>query len=361
MKRIGIFIPTCSGGGVTKVMLNLTEALMAQQVEVHLLVLEKTGDIEIPDYIQVHYLFDKKQKRLDSRHRLKDSVGRIQAWIIELTSQFGSFDGFLSNTARCDRLIAACHFQNVHYIIHSSVEETLKRELLLGPIKYYRKLRWLRSLNSQSIITVSKGIENEIVSKRRFIPASIRTIYNPFDVARIKQLADAPVSSIPQEPFIIHIGRYARQKRHDVLFKALNMMTEKVKAVLLTNHSSALSLSVKKYGLVDKVVIPDFQQNPYPWIKAAKLLVLSSDYEGLPTVLIEALICGTPVVSTDCPTGPAEILTGRLASLLVPRRNPKLLALKLDEVLQKRPNVSDANILSSVSADYISKQYLELF
>lgn len=361
MKRIGIFIPTCSGGGVTKVMLNLAMALMGRKADVHLLVLERTGAIEIPDDIQVHYLFDSKQKRLDSRQRFKDSIRKIQTWVAGLEEQFGSFNGFLSNTSRCDRLISACQLHNVHYVIHSSVEETLKREMLLGPIKYFRKLRWLWSLNGQSIITVSKGIEKEIIKKQRFSPASIRTIYNPFDIAKIKQLAEAPVEGIPTTPFIIHIGRYARQKRHDVLFKALNMMTEKEKVVLLTNHSSSLSKSVKKYGLTDRVIIPDFQQNPYPWIKAAQLLVLSSDFEGLPTVLIEALICGTPVVSTNCPTGPAEILTGKLSSLLVPRRNVQLLALKLDEVLKTQPDVSDADILFSVNSDYISRQYLELF
>lgn len=361
MKRIGIFIPTCSGGGVTKVMLNLVMALMERQADVHLLVLEKTGAIEIPNDIQVHYLFDSKRKRLDSRQLFKDSVRRIQSWLGDLEEQFGPFDGFLSNTSRCDRLVAACQLQNVHYIIHSSVEETLKREMLLGPIKYFRKLRWLWSLNNQSIITVSKGIEQEIVKKRRFYPSSIKTIYNPFDISKIKALAESSVEGIPKTPFIIHIGRYARQKRHDVLFKALNMMVGREKVVLLTNHSSSLFQNVKEYGLADRVIIPDFQQNPYPWIKAAQVLVLSSDFEGLPTVLIEALICGTPVVSTDCPTGPAEILTGQLSTLLVPRRNPRLLALKIDEVLKNPPNLSNADILLSADSDYIAKQYLQLF
>ena len=88
--------------------------------------------------------------------------------------------------------------------------------------------------------------------------------------------------------------------------------------------------------------------------------MLSSDFEGLPTVLIESLACGTPVVSTDCPHGPSEILTGNLSPYLVPRRDPKALAKMIDEVVKQPPSLAEVEILAKVDATLIAKQYLAL-
>jgi len=88
--------------------------------------------------------------------------------------------------------------------------------------------------------------------------------------------------------------------------------------------------------------------------------VLSSDYEGLPTVLLEALAVNTKVVSTDCPHGPDEILTGPLSDFLVARRDPKALAEAIDKVLKSDLKLSEADILSKVPASEIAQQYLNL-
>lgn len=96
--------------------------------------------------------------------------------------------------------------------------------------------------------------------------------------------------------------------------------------------SEACSIGSRKAKLSE--ILPGFQNNPYCWMKHARLLVLSSDYEGIPSVVVEALICGAPVVSTDCPSGPNEIMTVELARWLVPQGNSDLLARKTDEALQ---------------------------
>jgi len=87
---------------------------------------------------------------------------------------------------------------------------------------------------------------------------------------------------------------------------------------------------------------------------------LSSDYEGLPTVLIEAIALGVPVVSTDCTHGPKEILTDELAKYLVPTNNPEALTKAIESVLDDKPDVSRAEILSKISAIQVCEQYLGL-
>jgi glycosyltransferase involved in cell wall biosynthesis len=130
--------------------------------------------------------------------------------------------------------------------------------------------------------------------------------------------------------------------------------------VLLCNKPAKALKLAQQYGITEQLIVPGFEQNPYNWIKHAKALVLSSDFEGLPTVLIEALAVGTPVISTDCTFGPSEILTGELSKYLVPVQQSEQLAKAIEQVLADKPNVVNADILQQVNAQRVAKQYLAL-
>jgi glycosyltransferase involved in cell wall biosynthesis len=138
----------------------------------------------------------------------------------------------------------------------------------------------------------------------------IRTIANPFDLAAIRALSTEPCPARPTTPYILHVGRFAPQKRHDLLLAAFAASNLPQRLLLLTPPDPRLDTLIAQHGLQHRVASADFQANPYPWMAGAELLVLCSDHEGLPNVLIEALACGTRVVSTDCPSGPREILGG---------------------------------------------------
>ncbi|UJF18227.1 glycosyltransferase [Vibrio sp. SS-MA-C1-2] len=172
--------------------------------------------------------------------------------------------------------------------------------------------------------------------------------------------ADEINSEIPKGDYLIHIGRFVKQKRHDILFQAIANMENKLPVVILCHKPEKAMALAKKFNIEDRLIFPSFQKNPYPWIKNAKALLLSSDFEGLPTVLIESLICDTPVVSTDCPHGPKEILLNEQEEFLVHRENFVNLALKTDKILKQPPNIKNAKILDLVTADNISRQYLNL-
>jgi glycosyltransferase involved in cell wall biosynthesis len=116
----------------------------------------------------------------------------------------------------------------------------------------------------------------------------------------------------------------------------------------------------RKAGVASRVRPVAFRQNPYPWMARAELVVLSSDYEGFPLVLIEALAVGTAVVSTDCPHGPAEILTGPLSRWLVPVGDAAALGKKIDEALAADIEPQTATILAKLDAPLIAAQYAAL-
>ena len=133
-----------------------------------------------------------------------------------------------------------------------------------------------------------------------------------------------------------------------------------LKLVLLCNKPEKALKIAEKYGVAHRLILPGFQENPYNWIKRAQVLVLSSDYEGFGNVLFEAIAVNTHVVSTKCPHGPDEILTGELRDYLVPRRDPKALAEAINSALVSQLNLSKADILTKVGACKIAKQYLSL-
>jgi glycosyltransferase involved in cell wall biosynthesis len=360
MKNIAIVIDSLTGGGAERVMISLATEMVAQGHKVTILSLSNRCDYAVPDSITVCSLFNDKASKVDRFWRIRASVAKLESWFVNEQRQSTIFDLVLSNLDRSNNLLAQSNIQFVYYIIHSSVEGELQRQKKLGPIAYWYLLKAKRNLTGKKLITVSKGIEDEISQGNMIRPQSVYTIYNPFNLDDIQQKSSLKDFDIPNEPYIIHVGRFCKAKRHDILFAALAQVTEGVKLVLLCNKPEKALKLAKKMGVSHRLILPGFQANPYNWIKNAKALVLSSDYEGFGNVLLEAIAVNTKVVSTSCPHGPDEILTGDLANYLVPRRDPKALAKAINRVLTCDVKLADANILSKVTAKQIALQYLAL-
>jgi len=360
MKNIAIVIDSLTGGGAERVMISLATELVEQGHLVTILSLSNRCDYEVPNSINVRHLFDHKASKVDRFWSINASVAKLEAWFVKSQQQSSTFDLVLSNLDCSNNLLAKSNITSVYYIVHNSVEEELQRQKKLGPLAYWYLRKSKKNLSGKNLITVSKGIEQEVIQGNKIKPNTIRTIYNPFDINDIQQKALVEDINIPNESYIIHVGRLAKQKRHDILFAALAQVTKEVKLVLLCNKPDKALKLAEKYGVAERLILPGFQANPYNWIKQARVLVLSSDYEGLPTVLLEALAVDTKVVSTACPHGPDEILTGQLCEFLVPRRDPQALADAINRVLTTELNLSKAEILSKVSASNIAQQYLKL-
>ena len=358
--NIIIVIDSLAGGGAEKVMLTLAEAMVQLHHNVTILSLASNAEYDISDVVNVDSLFTGRASKVDKFWLRKNSVLALQTWFEKKQSEIGHIDLVLSNLDRSNNLLARSNVKNVHFVIHNSVNAELARQKKLGPLSYLYLKKSKKNLNDKSLICVSKGVEKEITQGDLINPSAIRTIYNPFDVDKIKQQANEKNNDIPDEPYLIHVGRLAKQKRHDILFAAFAKLDKKYKLVLLCNKPAKALKLAQQYGIEKQLVVPGFQQNPYNWIKHAKALVLSSDFEGLPTVLIEALAVGTPVVSTNCTFGPSEILTGELSKYLVPAEQSEALANAVKLVLTDNPNVENADILKQVQAKQVALQYLAL-
>jgi glycosyltransferase involved in cell wall biosynthesis len=240
-----------------------------------------------------------------------------------------------------------------------------------------RKWRWrfivplLRRMYPEAdrIIAVSRGVADDLRTLVGLPPELVTTVYNPVVDSELAKKAEAPIDHpwfMPgAPPVIIAVGRLTEQKDFPTLLQAFAQVRAQRQAWLLLLGEGELRRKlealVRELGVDQDVSLPGFASNPFAYMARAAVFVLSSTYEGLPGVLIQALACGCPVVSTDCPSGPAEILENGQYGRLVPVGDPAAMAQAILATLDAPP---DRGLLqkraSLFSVDRAVEQYLEV-
>ena len=222
---------------------------------------------------------------------------------------------------------------------------------------------------ANGILAVSQGVRDDL-SQLTGIPSErIKVIFNPSVVgAEVREKARAPLDhpwfGPGRPPVLVAAGRLQIQKDYPTLIHAFAQVrkTRAVRLVILGEgpKRSMLESLVEKLGLEQDVSLPGFVMNPYAYMAQAALFVLSSRWEGLPTVLIEALCCGTPVVSTDCPSGPREILKDGQYGRLVPVGDANALARAIEESLEGNSTSPPAESWRPYELESVVSQYPNL-
>jgi glycosyltransferase involved in cell wall biosynthesis len=360
--RIAFLFPSIHRGGAEQVLFNITRGLQKLGHHVSYYSFEPPHIELEPDlptvYVPENPRFSSWQiKRRFASWKIKERMEEDQR-------NNGRFDLILSNYGN----FRWNDQSQLFYFLHVDLWATLKLKYPDYPndcsFRRYLRVRirlWRTHLHyrNKNVIAVSKGAETALLKNIKARPHYITTIYNPYDFELIQQhLMNAYKPDI-HEPYIVHVGRFAPQKRHDLLFDAYRRLNNPPRLVLLAKVSEGLTSMIAQYGLTDRIILAGLHANPFPWIKQAKAMVLSSDYEALPGVLIESLICGTPAVSTNCPSGPSEILTGELAHWLVPLNDPVALANKIQEVLD-HPYTISRDQIKQFDINVLLPKYLEL-
>jgi glycosyltransferase involved in cell wall biosynthesis len=182
-------------------------------------------------------------------------------------------------------------------------------------------------------VTVSSGVADDLAAITGIGRSRFDVVYNPIAV-RPPTSDDAAAVGAAWRGWtgkrIITVGALKEQKNQALLFRAFARLLETVEARLMLLGEGPLrgelEAFARKLGVANKIVMPGFIPDPSPFYRTADLFVLSSDYEGFGNVIVEALACGLPVVSTDCPSGPAEILENGRWGRLTPVGDAQALA-----------------------------------
>ena len=233
----------------------------------------------------------------------------------------------------------------------------------------YRKLRPLFR-QADGVVAVSRGVANDIAGSTGSARERIHVIANPTVTPELETLAQAPLVhpwfDPVTDPIILGIGGLRRSKDFPTLVRAFALVRREqaVRLVILGRggRREALLKLARELRVDEDVELPGFVSNPYAYLSRASVFVLSSLWEGSPNVLIEALAVGTPVVATDCPSGPGEILQGGRYGALVPPGDVVALAGAIIRTLRAPlPPLALREAVGEHVMEHAAKRYLEVF
>lgn len=210
-----------------------------------------------------------------------------------------------------------------------------------------RRTRWMPRLirwtypRADAVVAVSEGVATDLVNLCGLRADSVHVLNNPIVTPELERMRAEPVEHPwlrdKTTPTVLAVGRFVPQKDFGTLLEAFAMARRSRPARLVLLGDGVLrpdlEEQVNRLGIGDDVSLPGFVANPYPSMAAADVFVLSSRWEGSPGVLIEAMSCGTPVIATDCPSGPRQILDGGRYGRLVRPSDPAALADALVDAL----------------------------
>jgi glycosyltransferase involved in cell wall biosynthesis len=358
--RIALFSPSLRGGGAERVLVNLADGLVSKGVGVDVVLASAQGQF-LDQLPQAAVIFDLK-------------AGRVAASVLPLArylrqrrpSSLLAFQDHASLAAIGAKALSGVATK-VFASLHSTWSEMLgssatwKIRAIAGCARRaYRHVDGLVAVSEQAALDAAEtlGIRSEAIS----------VIYNPVVSDTLLRKACQPINHpwfAPGEPpVIIGVGRLTAQKRFADLIRAVaNVRARRRVRLLIFGEGPErieLERTLEQLHLKQDVAFPGFTPNPYPYLKQADVFVLPSRCEGLPTVMIEALALGTPIISTDCRSGPAEILAGGRFGRLTPVGDVPAMAAAIADVLSNRPAAPEPKAWQRFTVDAATERYRRL-
>jgi len=330
MKEIFFIIPSYAGGGAERATITIASELQKKDnLSVALIVLNADGPLrDLPQSVEVVEFENKRSVYafFDLHSFLKESNPDV---VFSVLPQANILMYLVNKTVKAGwRTI--CMLQNFY-------ERLVKKNNFFVSTLF----RW--SLESADyVIPNSKEMGKNLIENIDIGKGRVKTIYNPIDVKKIQKEAQEPVDHpvfAESNKVIIGVGSLTKQKGFRYLIestKKVNDNSVSADLVLLGEGEleNDLKAQAQELGIEDRVRFFGFVGNPYKYMRAADVFVLSSLWEGLPTVLIEAMVVGTCVVATNCPTGPREILKDGEIAPLISLKNAEAIANAVGKVLK---------------------------
>ncbi len=360
-QRLAVFIPGLYEGGAERIMLNLAAGFADRGLSVDLVLAQAEGPYldQIPDTVRI--------VELNRRPiRMWRACRSLPAMIAYLRRERPDY--LLSALNANFVALEARRITGIPRRVVISQHNTFSHHYRNLPV-WYRQLILLLVRNfyprADEIVAVSKGVAEDLACTARIPRTRIRVIYNPVvtrDLAlRTREPLQHPWFAPGSPPVILAVGRLTAEKDFGMLIRAFARIAGDQSARLIIlgegEERPRLEELLKDLHLEHKVMLPGFVSNPYPYMARSALLVCSSRSEGLPTVLIEALYCGIPIVSTDCPSGPREILQKHEYGQLVPVGDEATLARAMRDALSGKASLPPPESWQPYASEKVIDQY----
>ena len=350
---IALFLPTLEEGGAERVMVNLAGGLVARGFAIDFVLARAKGAYVTQVPAAARVIDFNTARVLGSLRPLARYLDRERPVAVLAVLEHAALVA-----------MAAARVARAKPRVVISIQNTIGKSLQDACGLKERSIPWLLGRFhrwADSIVAVSKGAADDFARVTGIRRDRVEVIFNPVITPALQEAGHAPPPhpwfSEPSPPVVLGIGRLRRQKNFPALIDAFAEVRRERQARLVIlgegPERAALESLVRARGLQDSVAMPGFFDNPYACMARAGVFVLSSDWEGLPTVLIESLAVGTPVVATDCESGPREILRDGALGELVPVGDVRALARSISKVLSGTRAAPPAEMLRPFMVDTV--------
>lgn len=375
-RRVAILVPSLVGGGAERTTLLLAAGLLDRGYEVDLVLRDLVCDYpeDVPSGVRLFFLTRGGAEHRPSLERLpvpprplspnpvrfprmvlgpalrREQLGlltsaRLARWAASTASYI--------DRERPDAILARL----TPAVVAAAMAGRKARHRVRTVAVLCNKIRsgrdWRRARRSypfaDAAVGVSRGVATELTRLPGLSSERTHVVHNPVALAQIQRKAfeppEHPWLRRPGSPVVLSVGRLHPQKDFPTLLAAFaRVLTRRAARLIVLGKGrelSSLQSLAHELGVSEHVDFPGFTRNPYAYMARARLFVLSSRHEGFPNVLVEAMACGCPVISTDCPFGPDEILEGGRWSELVPVGDQGVLGDAMVRALDAQPRRDD--------------------
>jgi glycosyltransferase involved in cell wall biosynthesis len=316
--KIAFFIPSLEGGGAEKVMVNLANAFSKDNIDIDLILGNAKGPYLNRLSNKLNVVDLKAKKMIYCLPKLIAYLNRNKPYTLLATLESASVIAIIAkklSIAKTKIWIRVPNTLSKDNLNADNIKDKYLYPFLMKSLYKY----------AYGIIAISKGVAKD-VSEFLSIPSSkIKVIYNPAFTNEILQLSKENIEYLPWDidriSLVIGVGRLTKQKNFSMLLKAFSIIRQTIDARLIIlgdgEERNNLKLLGEKLNISNDIYFPGFVNNPYAYMRKSSVFVLTSDWEGFGNVIVEALGVGLPVISTDCESGPREILdNGRYGDLV---------------------------------------------
>jgi glycosyltransferase involved in cell wall biosynthesis len=359
-QRIAIFTANMDGGGAERAMLKLASGIADRGYTVDLVLSRAEGHYlgEVPPSVRIVDLGARRV--LTSIPGLVRYLRRERPTAMLTSMNYVNIVGVWARTLARVRTRLILNEQNA---LSLEASHSTRRRHRLMPRLIRRFYPW-----ADRVTSVARGTADDLIATANVPPALIEVVHNPIVTPELRELVAASIEDpwfrAGEPPVVLGVGRLAPQKDFPTLLRAFARVANDrpVRLMILGDGPDRPSLEalVVDLGLAASVRLPGWVSNPYPYMAQAGTFVLSSRWEGLPSVLIEALYCGVPVVATDCLSGPREILDGGRYGVLVPVGDEEALAGAIESALAGEVAPPPAESWQPYEQDVVVTRYLEV-
>ncbi|MGL5902889.1 MAG: glycosyltransferase [Cetobacterium sp.] len=394
MKNLVVRSGSLRMGGLERVLIEMLQNLSRDKYNISLIIEDNSGKEnvfldDVPEGIDIYFLKPEDLIERTHYHRERKSnlynkimynllmmkehnfvLKRTKEVLKEIKSKNGEIDVFLDYDWGARRYVEKLDVKRKLVWIHNSVPKLLKKESKI--VRFGKNLA-----KYDAVVAICDDMKKELEEIYPYLKGKVKRVYNPFNFDRILKLSEdnkdltEKQKKLIEDSYIVAVSRLDTvQKDYETLIKGYKIALEKgisEKLYIIGDGPDRKEIEglIKDNGLEDKIKLIGKTKNPYVWMKNSQLFVHSSNYEGLPTVLIEAMICGKVVISSNCPTGPFEILKGGEVGVLFDMKDYKTLGRELAILLKDKKELEKFKDLSikrviEFRSDIVIKQYQEV-